>query len=210
MIDLIVLKEKISDVYYNVRRFVVYDLQYIPRNIAISIRNLIKWFPVIWKDRDWDHSFIYEILKHKLENQAHYIAKKNRHTLAQRDAELMMLAARLITIQQEDLYDMEYLDYHESNFKWIDATDGDSIPEKYKGSKRLEIEIVSERFDEYFERYPRQYKRAVSGELNLFTRNEDEKENKKIYAMEIAHENQDRSRKLLFKLLERNIERWWD
>jgi hypothetical protein len=39
-----------------------------------------------------------------------------------------------------------------------------------------------------------------NGELNLFTREENEKENKKIYAMEIAHENQKRSHKLLFKL----------
>ena len=122
----------------------------------------------------------------------------------------MMLAARLITIQQEDLYDMEYMEYHESEFNFLDINDEDDTPEKHKDSKRLEINVISERFDEYFERYPRQYKRAVSGELNLFTREENEKENKKIYAMEIAHENQKRSRKLLFKILGENIERFWD
>jgi hypothetical protein len=122
----------------------------------------------------------------------------------------MMLAARLIAIQQEDLYDMEYMEYHESEFNFLDINDEDDTPEKHKDPKRLEINVISERFDEYFERYPRQYKRAVSGELNLFTRDENEKENKKIYAMEIAHENQKRSRKLLFKLLDENIERFWD
>jgi hypothetical protein len=203
-------EEYIETTFDKVIRWVKYDAKYLHLDIIRGVKNLIRWFPTIWKDRDYDHSYIYEVLRVKLENQATYISHKDRHTSAQRDAELMMLAARLITIQQEDLYDMEYLDYHESNFKWIDATDGDSIPEKYKGSKRLEIEIVSERFDEYFERYPRQYKRAVSGELNLFTRNEDEKENKKIYAMEIAHENQRRSRKLLFKLLDDRINGWWD
>ena len=63
-----------------------------------------------------------------------------------------MLAARLIAIQQEDLYDMEYMEYHESEFNFLDITDEDSIPEKYKDSKRLEINLISERFDEYFER----------------------------------------------------------
>jgi hypothetical protein len=52
--------------------------------------------------------------------------------MAQRDAELMMLAARLIVIQQEDLYEMEYMEYHESEFNFLDITDEDDIPEKYK------------------------------------------------------------------------------
>jgi hypothetical protein len=198
MIDAVVLKEKISDVYYNVRRFVVYDLQYIPGNIAISIRNLIKWFPVIWKDRDWDHSFIYEILKHKLENQAHYIAKKNRHTSAKRDAELMLLCARLIEIQQEELYDMEYLDYRE--IEWTDDL------------RIIRSKMVSDNLEDYLAKYPRQYKRLLNGEITTFghTPKQELIDNKEMASIIIAHENQDRSRRLLFKLLERNIERWWD
>ena len=35
-------------------------------DIHQGIKNLIRWFPVIWKDRDWDHWFIYEILRKKL------------------------------------------------------------------------------------------------------------------------------------------------
>ena len=37
----------------------------------------------------------------------------------------------------------------------------------------------------------------------------DEK-TKEIIAMEIAHENQDRCRKLVFKIMEKHIEGWWD
>jgi hypothetical protein len=67
---------------------------------------------------------------------------------------------------------------------------------------------ISENFDEYFKKYPRQYKRVLSGEVNRFKR-EGEKD-KKLIAMEIAHENQERAKKLLFRLMENNIERWWD
>jgi hypothetical protein len=38
----------------------------------------------------------------------------------------------------------------------------------------------------------------------------DESEMKRIIAMNIAHINQDRVRKLLFKIMEENIEGWWD
>ena len=186
-----------------------YDAKYLHKDVIQGVKNLIRWFPTIWKDRDYDHSYIYEILRVKLENQAEYISKRDRHTTAQRDAEKMLLVARLITIQQEDMYDMEYMDYHESEYDFVDVTDEDGLPEKYKNSKRLEVNTISERFDEYFAIYPRQYKRVMSGEVNRFSRPIEEKD-KQLIAMEIAHENQDRSRKLLFKLLENNINRWWD
>jgi hypothetical protein len=104
---------------------------------------------------------------------------------------------------------MEYMDYHESNILWLDITDKDDIPEKYRDSKRLEIEEISENFDEYFKKYPRQYKRVMSGEVNRFSRPVEEKD-KNLIAMEIAHENQDRCRKLVFKIMEKRIEGWWD
>ena len=30
-----------------------------------GIKNLIYWFPIIWKDRDYDHAFIEYMLEHK-------------------------------------------------------------------------------------------------------------------------------------------------
>ena len=172
-----------------------YDAKYVHLDVIQGVRNLIKWFRVVWKDRDWDHSYIYEILKHKLENQAHYIAKRNRHTSAKRDAELMLLCARLIEIQQEESYDMEYSDYRE--IEWTDD---------------LRIKIVSNNLEDYLAKYPRQYKRLLNGEITTFGHKPKQEliDNKEMASIIIAHENQDRSRKLLFKLLERNIERWWD
>lgn len=37
------------------------------RNLGQGIRNIIYWFPVIWKDRHWDYAFLLYILRHKLE-----------------------------------------------------------------------------------------------------------------------------------------------
>jgi len=35
-------------------------------------------------------------------------------------------------------------------------------------------------------------------------------DDKQIISMNIGHINHDRARKLLFKLMEENIEKWWD
>jgi hypothetical protein len=38
------------------------------RSLKTGILNLIKWFPIIYNDRDWDYYFIYAILHKKLDN----------------------------------------------------------------------------------------------------------------------------------------------
>ena len=53
----------------------------------------------------------------------------------------------------------------------------------------------------------------MSGEVNFFSGlgfAEKQEKDRKTIAMEIARENQDRCRKLLFKIIEENIEGWWD
>lgn len=201
-IDINVLKEKISDVYYGVCRYIRWDSQHAHRDFAIGVKNLWKWFPIIWKDRDWDTHFIYETLRRKLEFQAKYIANKDRYTRAQRDAEVILLCSRLIVMQQEEIYVMEYLDYEISDMRFVDIEDKPDC-------KEVKMNLIGENFDDYFAKYPRQYKRVVAGDVNRYKRPIKEK-SKQLIAMEIARDNQDRSRKLLFKLLEQNIERWWD
>jgi len=156
------------------------------------IHNLYRWFPIIWKDQDWDDHYIFEILKFKLTNQSKYIGKHDRHTCAKRDAEIMMLCVRLIEKVQDEFYGTEYLDYQESNIKFIDSKD-------HPGSYEMEVEELSENFDDYFKKYPLVY-RCVT-DLNA---------PKSKIAFEIAKINEERAHKLLFKILEQNIRKWWD
>lgn len=179
-----------------------FEGRYYHRDFIIGIKNLIKWFPVIWKDRDWDTHYIYEIIGKKLTHQAKYIGDNDRHTMAKRDSERMRLVVKLIKLQQDEFYIMEYMDYHISKHNWLDVEDNPEL-------KELDIELVDENFDEYFKKYPNQYKKVMSGKINRFNIPVEEKD-KKVIAMEIAHENQNRSHKLLFKLLDNNIRNWWD
>lgn len=38
------------------------------KNIKYGLINLIKWLPVIWRDRDWDYCYIYDLLYFKFSN----------------------------------------------------------------------------------------------------------------------------------------------
>ena len=108
--------------------------------------NLFRWLPIIWKDEQWDHYYIYEILKHKLVIMSNSIRTKGNHTLAEYDANKMMLAVRLIDKVQNEKYILEFID-------------------------------------------------------------DDNITREKIELAELKH---NKAKRILFKLLENYIERWWD
>jgi hypothetical protein len=166
-------------------------------------KKLWYWFPVIWKDRDWDDHYIFDILKHKLKAQSKYIGDNNRHTRAQLDAKRMRLCIRLIEKVQDETYEMEYMDYHKDR-NWFTPVEGQPDLSQWNS------ETVYENFDDFFKKYPRIYKRVMNGEGPFTLDGRDEKEIKKIVAMNISKINQERAFDLLFKILKQDIRRWWD
>jgi len=37
-------------------------IKYAVRDLKASLKNLYRWFPLIWKDRDWDDYYIWVLL----------------------------------------------------------------------------------------------------------------------------------------------------
>jgi hypothetical protein len=177
-----------------------HDGKYYHKYIKQGVKNLIYWFPIIWKDRNWDSHYIFEIMKHKLSAQADYIGGRDLHTRAQLDAKRMRLCVKLMSLVQDEFYSSEYSDYHKTKH-WFEP-----IPETTLSS--WESRTLEENFDDYFKKYPLIYKRVLNGE-GIFGR-EGRENDKQVIAMNIGYINHDRARKLLFKIMEENIEGWWD
>lgn len=173
------------------------------RDFKRRLQKLWYWLPIIWKDRDYDDYYIFEILKHKLKSQAEYIGKRDIHTRAQQDSRRMKLCVSLIEKIQDETYAMEYIDYLKDEFRFEDCKD-------IKGYKELHIDIISENLDDYFKKYPLIYKRVLKGEGSFSLDGRDTAEISKLIAMNIGQVNQERAHKLLFKIMEENILGWWD
>jgi hypothetical protein len=185
-----------------------FEGKYYFRNFKIGLKNLWYWFPVIWKDRNWDDSFIFNIMTHKLKAQSKYIGDRDFHTRAKRDSEIMMICVRLIEKVKEEFYHMEYMDYHKTKH-WFE-----DVPNK-EGYSSWESRQLSENFDDYFKKYPLAYKKVLADKkLQIFgielRDNETAADTKQRIAMNIGYYNHRRARKLLFKIMEENIEKWWD
>jgi hypothetical protein len=187
--------------YWKLYRWFRWDAKHAHREIAQGFRNLWKWFPLIWKDRDWDDHFIFEALKFKIENTAKYIEKNDRYIGCERDVQTMMTCVRLIEKIQNQFYDLEHTDYMDQKFSFEKIEDSDL--------SKLNIETISENLSDYFSKHPNIHRRALKSSITREKWYYNEISDQTL-AMWMSHYNHNRARKILFDLMERNIEKWWD
>ena len=160
--------------------FFVKIKDYIINDCLCGIENLIKWFPIIWRDRNWDYHFIYVILKHKLHLTEKHIRGHNNHTSSEKDAnqikKCVLLLDRLIA---DDYHEMAFKEYDE---KWVASELVTKKTERCEDC--IEIPIVH-------------------------TKEDKEKENIKN-SFKYERYSKDQDKKMLFKLLNKNVEGWWE
>jgi len=183
--------------YWKVYRWFKWDAKHLHRDIAQGFKNLWKWFPVIWKDRDWDDFYIFEVLKHKIKNTADYTEKKQRFVGWENEVRYMRICVKLIEKLQDEYYQHEYWEYYdiESKFTPIEGTD------------TFEWSSTPTRDDlkTYISMYPHAYRRLMEDKILHNYKNGDQS-----IALGMGIIRHRKAKKLLFKILENRIEYWWD
>lgn len=108
-------------------------LKYLYYDLVHGIKNLIKWFKIIWIDRDWDHAYIDYILLFKLKET--YKILKNGHAapLPSNPEYWQGVKALKICIILLDRKDKSFYSYWAYNRK-LKIKDNDS----YKISNKME------------------------------------------------------------------------
>lgn len=162
-----------------------------------GIFNIIRWIPVIYKDKDWDDYYTTKILQKKIENQRAYLVKHNRHTEVDEDNFWMTVVLNLIEREHENFYSLEKYDYKNSEIKFVEVEDN---PKLY----RLEEEVEWEALDSYLAKYPASVRKVKK----LYPDRDFSDQN--ILALYVGQYNQERCRNLLFEILKRYSNRWWD
>ena len=164
------------------------------RSFLTGCKNVIRWSPTIFKDRDWDNWHIYNILQKKIEFQRKELINANRHTDINRDNRDMTIVLNLIERVNEDYYGAEHLDYSKSKFRF-EPIEGD---DEYC---TMEQDVISENYDEYIKKYPSSVRKVLKEKPDL---------DKKDLCFWVAQHNQERAHDLLHKILKERMRRWWD
>ena len=156
-----------------------------PYNIKYGIENLIRWFPVIWKDRDWDQYYIYVILRQKLKYMEKLHDSDKSHLMsAEQTAKEIKICFDLLDRLVKDEYDESafkryYEKWGRSKFDWIPVND------EYSSLKVTNENVKTEK---------------------------DKKQETKEFRRACHHEGNMRKQDIeyLFKYITKHIEGWWD
>ena len=140
------MSEEYNEWYWRLYRWIKWELPYQHKYIKYGVKNLYKWFWVIWNDRDWDHHYIFQVLKFKLEKQANHLTKNGFHNNAQRDAELMMTCVQLIDKLQNEYY---YDELCKSGVRSSEAVQ--NVIAKHNKARRLLFKIMNDRIEEWWD-----------------------------------------------------------
>ena len=173
-----------------------YEIKYYPKQFIIGMKNLYKWTPVIWKDRDWDDTFLFEIIKFKISKMAESHGKVLPYQGFERNIEIMNTIVRLIDKFQSEHYLHEYFSYVDDEYTF----------EKIEGSDDYEMKIKNLRddLDDYFTKYPLLKKQA---EQHRFYKQNSDRATLAISMGFIQHE---KAKRLIFELLNRHVDKWWE
>lgn len=166
------------------------------KEIIDGISNIVKWAPTIYKDRNWDDYYIFEILKFKLIQQREELVGANRHTGIEETNRYITICLNLIEHIHEETYNLEYQDFVREKVWFSDNGDGTST---------WNSEIEMENFAGYFKKYPNQVEKLLNKQPRLGL-----PENKMELALKLSDLNQKRCQTLLFKILDNKINHWWD
>lgn len=191
------MSEEYNQWYWKLYRWFLWDAKHIHRDIAQGFKNLWRWFPIVWKDRDWDDHFIFEALKFKLKNTANYFEEKQRFVGWEDEVKYIRICEKLIDRIQNEYYQAEYMDYVDMEYYLIPIKNTDKS--EYKTS------IVENHLEKYFALYPKTKKKVLSDSKYKTYIPTD-----RGTALAMGIERHLKARKLLFKIMERRIEAWWD
>lgn len=173
-----------------------YDFRHYPKRFMYGVRNLIKWFPIIWRDRNWDNSFILNILKFKISDMSKEHGRKMPYVGMERNIEIMNTVVRLIDVVNEQTYLYEYMDYSDIHISFVPIDGGDTY--------ELKEEILEDRLEEYFQKYPLVYRGAMNHPLYLNNPTD------RVLVMCMGEIRHNKASRILFELLNRNLSKWWE
>jgi len=118
------------------------------KTIITGIKNIWRWRKIIYKDRDWDHYYIYEILKTKLKHQAEYFHKHGMCEKDEYDSKIMIQCIDLIEKVQNEVYIDEALQKMDPD-KW-DPDIARLAEINHERAKKQVFELIEKNIDRWW------------------------------------------------------------
>ncbi len=156
----------------------------VPTRFFNRLRRLFEFMPRIWNSYDWDHSYATGLFGYQLERIAKYLEKNKPHVGWEHDVSRIRTVLKLIDRVDNDYYSTAYLDELEARY----------------GKRHLDF-LPTEDIGGYtlVNTYEKGYTEAELDEIEKVERE----------LLQQANTRQQKAKRILWKLIEHNIEGWW-
>jgi len=170
-------------------------MKYFIKRKIWQIKNVFRWLPIIWKQYDFDYNYSLEVFKFQLQKQAEFLESDRAVTLCAKDkAKRIRTVIKLMDKVYDDEYGMEYQDI---------------LKEMY-GEDVLEVSFV-ETGDTTFNDFSGKTEKLFSVRYKYETwDNAEEISQIKDELFQMSKEKQNRAHKILWSMIEKDIQTWWD
>jgi len=128
-----------KDLYYTIKQRI--------RLYREGITNLYRWRKVIYRDKDFDHWYIYEILKTKLQFQVEHIRKYGMHESANEDVAKIRECIELLDKVQNEYYIDEFL---RSKAGW-DQDSSEQAIQKHDNARKELFKLLEENIEDWWD-----------------------------------------------------------
>jgi hypothetical protein len=169
------------------------NITYPFRDFYRRVKNVLRWLPTIWKDRDWDNSYITEILIKKLELTRDFYLSDKAHSVE----------AGNIAREIQDA--IERLHMTRDSWEFHEAPAMEELEQKW-GLTAFNFEPYE--YDENGEVLTYEMK-SKTEKVNT----EEEEEQYRIEfgkALDTARKQYRKDKKDAYKFIAKNIDKWWD
>jgi len=165
------------------------ELTYPFRDFYRRVKNVLRWLPVIWKDRDYDDSYITEILIKKLEfTRDFYLSGKAYSAEAEKVADEIKEAIDRLHMTRDSWEFYEDLAMEQLEQKWGKTT-FEFVPlEDRPGLTEMKSKTEKVNTDEEEEQYRKEFRETLDEARKQYMKD-------KIKA---------------YKFIAKNIDKWWD
>jgi len=152
-----------------------------------QIKNLFKWIPVIWKQYDFDYGYALDAFKFQLSKIADFLESDKANTV---EAKNSASRIRMIVRLMEKVYNEDYGCEYQSQIEELYGKTKTEFVPSLKNPNHYQMEEIFER----------KFSKKEIDEIKL----------KKKELFNKSQEKQKRAHILLWKLIEHNIQNWWD
>ena len=109
------------------------------RKFGRFIKRLYRWFPVLWRQEDWDYDYLYEVMRIKMEELLKCLKEDNIHIGADRRARQLSICLEYFKRMRNP---EDYIDIPSEDVTFEDTTEGfvamKSTPYFNRQSKKVE------------------------------------------------------------------------